>query len=100
MIVVMIKATVLVSRPLIRVSLQLAGKCQGFFVLDSIEAVNGVKLVNVPVGGLEGLSSRHSPVLAIFCPLSSRTSFCLSLFMGFSSQASNMSSAFMYLVAL
>ena len=34
----------------------------------SIRAVSGVKLVNLLVGGLEHLSSRHSPILAIFFP--------------------------------
>ena len=66
----------------------------------SIGAISGVKLVNLPVGSLECLSSHRSPVLAIFRPLSYRISSFLSLFLGFSSQASNASSAFMYLVAL
>ena len=65
-----------------------------------IGAVSGVKLVNFLSGGLERLSSRHSPVLAIFRPLSCSTSSCLFLFLGLSSQASNGSSAFMYLLAL
>ena len=50
----------------------------------SIGAVNGVKLVNLPIGGLERLSSFRSPVLAIFCPLSCCVYSCLSLFLGFS----------------
>ena len=34
MTVVVVETTVLVSRPFARVSLQLAGECQGSFVLD------------------------------------------------------------------
>ena len=47
--------------------------------------------MNLPMGGLERLSSRQSPILAIFRPLLYRASLCLSLFLGFSSQASNAS---------
>ena len=66
----------------------------------SIRAVSGVKLLNLPVGGLERLSSRRSLVLAIFHPLSCRMSSCLSLFLGFFFGAISVSSVFMYLVAL
>ena len=66
----------------------------------SIGAVSKVKLVNLPVGGLERLSSCQSSILAIFYPQSCCASSCLSLFLGFFSQANNVSSAFMYLVAL
>ena len=65
----------------------------------SIGAVSGVKFANLPTGGLERLSSRWSPILVIFRPLSCRVSSCLSLFLGFSSRASNVSFTFIYLVA-
>ena len=105
MTVVTMEAVVLVFGSLIGISLQLAGKCQGSFVFDlhqtwSIGAISGVKLVNLPVGGLERLSSHRSLVLAILHPLFCRMFSCLSLFLGFSSRASSASSAFMYLVAL
>ena len=60
----------------------------------SIRVVSRVKLANLPVGGLECLSSRRSPVLVIFHPLSCRASSYLSLFLGFSSWASSVSFAF------
>lgn len=60
----------------------------------SIKAVSKVKLANLPVGGLECLSSRRSPVLVIFRPLSCWASSYLSLFLGFSSWASSVSFAF------
>ena len=104
-VVVMVKAAILVFGPLIGVSLQHVGKCHGSFVLDLHQdlvngAVSEVNLVNLPVGGLERLSSHRSLVLIVFCPPSCCASFCLSLFLGFSSRANSASSAFIYLVAL
>ena len=66
----------------------------------SIRAFNGVKLVNLPLGGLRRLSSLLSLVLGFFCPWSWHASSSRSLFLGFSSLASSASFAFMYLVAL
>jgi len=105
MIVVMVKIAILVSRPLTRISFKITKKCQGSFILDLHQdlvdrAISGVKLVNLLVGGFEHLSSRWSPILAIFHPLSYCASSYLSLFLGFSSWASSASSAFMYLIAL
>ena len=65
-----------------------------------IGAVSEVKLVNLPVGGLECLSSCQSPVLVVFCPLSCCVSSCLSFFLGFSSRASSASYTFIYLISL
>ena len=101
----MVEAAVLVSRPFIRISLELVGKGQDSFILNlhktwSIRAVIGVKLVNFLAEGLERLPSCHSPVLAIFRPLSDHMSSYLFLFLVFSSRANNVSSTFMYLVAL
>ena len=56
--------------------------------------------MNLPVGGLELLSFRPLPVLAIFRPLSYRASSYISFFLDFFYHASSASSAFMYLVAL
>ena len=105
MTVIMVKTVILEFGPLTRISFQLARKCQGPSSLIcirtwSIKVVSRVKLMNLPVGGLERLSSHRSLILAIFRPLFCRASFCLSLFLGLSSQANNASSAFMYLVAL
>ena len=105
MIVVTVEAVVLVSGSLIRISLQLAGKCQGSFVIDLHQDLVNLgsqrgEAYEPPMGGLERLSSHRSPVLAIFRPLSCHTSSCLSFFLGFSSRASSASSTFMYLVDL
>ena len=105
MTMVTVKATILVSKPLIRISLQLAEKCQSSFVFDLhqdlVDWGNQQCEACKPLRGvLKRLSSCRSPVLAIFHSLSCRTSSCLSLFLGFSSWANSVSSAFMYFIAL
>ena len=105
MVVITVETTILSLDLLLGSPFSLPGKVKAPSSLIciktwSIRAISGVKLVNFPIGSLEHLSSRCSPVLAIFHPLSGHMSSCLSLFLGFSSWASSASSTFMYLVAL
>ena len=90
MVVIMVEVAILVSRPLIWISLQLAREGQGFFVFNLHQDLvdwssQQSEIREFSHGGLERLSSYHSLVLAIFRPLSYRTSSCLSLFLDFSS---------------
>ena len=105
MTVVVVEATIFVSRPLARVFLQLARECQGSFILDlHQDLINwGVQWGEAcePFGGrLRAPIILSISSLAIFHPLSCLDSSCLSFFLGFSSRASSASSVFMYLVAL
>ena len=90
MVVIMVEVAILVSRPLIWISLQLAREGQGSFVLNLHQDLvdwssQQSEIREFSHGGLERLSSCRSLVLAIFHPLSYRTSSCLSLFLDFSS---------------
>ena len=91
MIVFMVETAILVSRPLIRISLQLTRKGQGSFVLDLHQDLvdrgnQRAEAHELPCGKL------RAPVLPPFfspshlLPLSCRTSSCLSLFLDFSSR--------------
>ena len=98
------KTEILVSGPLIRISLQLARPRQGRIVLDLhqdlIDWSSQRGETRKPSSGQFGV-----PILPSFSgsvafrPLSYRASSCLSLFLAFFSQASSESSTFMYLVA-
>ena len=105
MAVIMVEAAVFVSRPFIRISLQLAEKGQSSFVFNLHQDLvdrgsQWGNFMNFPTGGLERLSSHRSPILAIFRPLFDCMSSCLSVFLGFSLRANNVFFALMYLVAL
>ena len=105
MTVVTVETAILISRSLGWIALQLPWKVRDPSSLICIStwssgAFRGVKLVNLPLGGLERFSSRLSPVLDFFPPWSYRASSSLSLFLGLSSLADSASSAFMYFVAL
>ena len=75
MAVITMETAILISRPLIRVSLQLTRKGQGSFVLNLHQYLvdrssQWGEAHELLVGGLEHLSSHCSSVLAIFRPLS------------------------------
>ena len=100
MTVVMVEVAVLVSRPFIRISLQLARKCHGSFILDLHQDLvdRGSQRGEAcePLCGGFGV-----PILpSVFGPLSCRASSYLSLFLGFLSRASTASFEFMYFVSL
>ena len=103
MTVVLVKMIILISKPLIGISLQLAGPRQRCIVLDLHQDLidKGSQRGEVRKSSNGGFEVSILPsilILVVFCPLSCHVSFCLFLFLGFSSQASNASFIFMYLV--
>ena len=103
--VITAKATVLISGPFTRISLQLARKCQFSFILDLHQDLidwrnQRDEACEPPSWGFGAPILLWFPVLVVLRPLSCRASSCFSLFLGFSSRASSTSFAFMYLVAL
>ena len=100
MTIITMKMTVLVSRPLPRVSLQLARKHQGSFILYlHQDLINwGIKRGETCEPPSRGFTIDLQSWL--FPSLSCHASSCLSFSLGFSSQASSVSSAFTYLITL